>query len=120
MQLVLPALGLKLVATVPEPVAVGAEYWRVTIVVASVSPLFDVLDSPLPETLAELVMLDGALADTSTVTVTTGYAEPAPSASLRVQPSGDSEQSHPVPMISVAVSWLGNVSTSVTVPDVGV
>src|SRR5215831_4632438 len=76
--------------------------------------------SPPPPIDATLVTVAGAVPDTLTVNVTGGKLAPAPSTSARVHDTGDDVvHVQPVPLTAVAVTAAGNVSTSVTTPDVG-
>src|SRR6266545_1614741 len=74
--------------------------------------------SPPPDTVAVLVTRIGALPATLTVKVMTGYVPPGPSGLALVQVSVPRLQLQPAPVMAVAVSDGGSVSTTVTVPVV--
>lgn len=88
------------------------------IVVTSEAVLFAVFVSLPPDTVTVLVTEGGALPATVTVNVITGYDNPAPNASDRVQTSVLIEQVHPVPVIAVGVMLEGRESAKLTVPAV--
>src|ERR1035441_7516910 len=90
---------------------------RAMTVVGSLTVSFAVLISPPPETLAVLVRLT-ALVATSTTTVMGGYPAPAAKLSERVQVSVPRSAVQPAPLMAVAVSPAGSVSTTLTVPTV--
>ena len=85
----------------------------------SVAVSFPVLLSPPPETVAELVTLEGALFATFTVKVIAGKLPLAARALLRVQVSVPKLQVQPVPARPVGMSPAGRLSTTVTVPLLG-
>src|ERR1041385_2248509 len=89
-------------------------------VVRSCATSFPVLTSPPPETVAVFVTLPGAPKGTSTVNVIGGYeAKPPDRKSTRVQVSVARVQVQPVPLMAVGLRPVGgNVSTTVTVPNV--
>jgi|SRR5271168_213707 len=85
------------------------------IVVGSVAVSLEVLVSPPPETVAELIP-EAALADTLTVSVMAGKLAPAASTAVVVQVSVVRLHPQPEPVMAVAVSPAGSASTTVTVP----
>jgi hypothetical protein len=85
-------------------------------VVGSLAESHGLAVHPPPDTLAEFVTELAALLATSTVTVTDGYDEPAPSASERVHVNVPRVHDQPLPEIAVAVNPLGSESVAVTVP----
>jgi hypothetical protein len=85
-------------------------------VVGSFAVSLDVLVSPPPATVAKFMTLAGAVADTLTVSVIVGKAVLADSIVFVVQLSATTLQTQPEPLMAVAVSPAGKVSTRVTVP----
>jgi len=86
------------------------------IVVGSVPLSLEVLVSPPPETVTELLTEAPAFAATFTVSVMTGKLTPAASTVVVVQVSVFRLHPQPAPLIAVAVKPAGNASTRVTVP----
>src|SRR5277367_4756205 len=85
-------------------------------VVGSEAPSLAVLVSAPPETVAELMTLAAALAETLTVSVMAGKLTPAGSTTDVEQVRVARVHPHPEPLIALAVRPAGNESTTVTVP----
>ena len=73
---------------------------------------------PPPDTVVVFTTELAALLAIFTISVMDGYVAAADSTSLLLQVSGDNVHVQPVPLIAVAVSPAGNVSLTLTVPDV--
>src|SRR6476620_1300523 len=76
------------------------------------------LPSPPPDTVALLMTVAGALAETFTVRRIGGKVAPDASESERVHVSVANAHDHSVPAIAVAVKDGGSASTTETTPDV--
>src|SRR5260221_10830345 len=87
-------------------------------VVASRAVSFEVLVSPPPDTATVFVIEAAAELLTFTVRVSSEELTPALQAPTHLECTLPLVQDHPVPAIAVAVSPEGNVSVTVTVPDV--
>ena len=118
----MPPLQFAAVAQVPPDAPIKLLVHAPTvevIVVGSEAVSLPVLVSLPPETTTVLVTEGGALVDTLTVSVITGYDVPAARASERVHVKLPMEQAQPAPLMVVAVRPAGRESVRLTVPMVG-